>query len=94
MTYKISSKEKKVLKAYSQKKIKYVQKPMGTFLVKEQGARGTPLEVASLDRYKVTTLNIPSNEQSILIRLHNKGYIEGDRLGKGKITKKGKEALK
>ena len=99
MTYtiknsKIDKDEKRLLKLYSQRKIKYVGKPLGTFLTKEQGAKGTELERASLDRYKVTTLNISPREQSILMGLYNKGLIEGNILGKGKITKKGKEILK
>jgi CRISPR/Cas system-associated protein Cas10 (large subunit of type III CRISPR-Cas system) len=87
--------EEKLLKAYSQHKIKYVDKPMGTFLVREAGAeKGTPLEIASLNRYKVRTLNLPPREQTILGSLYRKGLIEGQYLGKGKITKKGKALLK
>jgi len=87
--------EEKLLKAYSQHKIKYVDKPMGTFLTREAGTeKGTPLEIASLNRYKVTTLNIPAREQNIFQNLYHKGLIEGTRLGMGKITKKGKALLK
>jgi hypothetical protein len=89
-----NKKEKKLLEMYSQRKIKYVKKPLGTLLIKGHKAKGTPLEIASLDRYKVTTLNISPQEQSVFMGLYNKGLISGDRLGKGKITEKGKEVLK
>ena len=77
--------DKRLLKLHKAKKIKYVQKPM---------FGGSLLHPKTKKPIKFTTLNLPTKEQSLYANLYNKGYISGNILGRGKITKKGLSLLK
>lgn len=80
---KLSKEEKKLLLMHKNHKIKYVKKPMYGIIHPKTGKT-----------VKYITLNLPVNKQMRYAELYRKGYITGVAMGRGHITKKGKEALR
>lgn len=76
--------ERKVLLKYKNKKVKSVERTM----------RGV-VDPKTKKPLKYTTLNLPPSEQTIAVRLFNKGYLCCAKyMHKLKVSKKGLNALK